>query len=510
MTAPDGSANDGNHQGMTYCFGDDALSPENLMKTILAPLFLSFTILATATVARSADHPSIVLIFADDMGFGDPQCFNPESKIPTPNIDRLAREGMRLTDAHAPGAVCHPSRYGLLTGRYPFRTQLPWRRQPCINKGRMTIASLLKDNGYRTAMIGKWHLGFHVEDYDHPPRVIDGGPVDCGFDSYFGIPASTDIPPYYYIQDDCVVAAPTDRIGESRTEGWSPIQGAFWRAGGIAPNFKLVDVLPTFTKKAVEVLHDQHRRAPDQPVFLYLAFPAPHTPWLPTEEFRGRSGAGMYGDFTVMVDHMVGRVLKTLDDLRMADDTLVVFTSDNGPVWYDTDVERLGHDSAGPWRGMKGDAWEAGHHMPFVVRWPGKVAPGAVSEQTICHTDMLATFADVLGVGLPDDAGEDSFSILPTLLGRQDTQPVRPATVTISSRGVLAIRQGPWKLIKGLGSGGFSQPSHVKPVPSGPQGQLYNLSHDPGETHNLWSEQPEIVNRLTDLLEEHKTRGRSR
>jgi len=417
---------------------------------------------------------------------------------------------MRFTDAHAPGSVCHPSRYGLLTGRYPFRTQLPWRQRPCIDANRMTVASLLKDNGYRTAMVGKWHLGFYVEDYDHPPSKIEGGPVDRGFDSYFGIPASTDIPPYYYIQDDHVVAAPTDRIEDNRSEGWSPIQGDFWRAGGIAPGLKLVDVLPTFTDKAVDLLHDHHRQSPKQPIFLYLAYPAPHTPWLPTEEFRGRSGAGTYGDFTVMVDHMVGRVLRALDDLQMADDTLVIFTSDNGPVWYDTDVERLGHDSAGPWRGMKGDAWEAGHRMPFVVRWPGEVAPETVCGQTICHTDMLATFAEVLGVDLPENAGEDSFSILATLRGEQTDRPSRPATVTVSSRGVLAIRQGPWKLIEELGSGGFSPPSRVKPTPGGPQAQLYNLDDDPGETTNLFSAQPRVVDRLTKLLQQYKTSGRSR
>ncbi len=479
------------------------------MKTI-TPFALFVLALAAKTAAPASEHPNIVVIFADDMGFGDPRCFNSESKIPTPNIDRLAEEGMRFTDAHAPGSLCHPSRYGLLTGRYPFRTQLPWRRRPCIEPGRMTVASLLKANSYRTAMVGKWHLGFHVEDYDHPPETIEGGPVDRGFDSYLGIPASTDIPPYYYIQDDRVLAAPSDRIEDNRSDGWSPIQGAFWRSGGIAPGLKLVDVLPTFTDKAVQVLQDHHQRSPKQPVFLYLAYPAPHTPWLPTKEFRGRSGAGMYGDFTVMVDHMVGRVLKTLDDLQMANNTLVIFTSDNGPVWYDADVQRLGHDSAGPWRGMKGDAWEAGHRMPFVVRWPGKVTPGTVSEETICHTDLFATCADVIGADLPDDAGEDSFSILPTLMGEKNDRPLRPATVTVSARGVLAIRQGPWKLITGLGSGGFSQPSRVKPEPGGPRGQLYHLSNDPGETTNLWSEQPEVVDRLTKLLQQYKNNGRSR
>jgi arylsulfatase A-like enzyme len=374
----------------------------------------------------------------------------------------------------------------------------------------MTVASLLKGQGYRTAMVGKWHLGFHVQDYNRPPKVIQGGPVDRGFDSYFGIPASTDIPPYYYIQNDRVVAPPTDRIEDNRSDGWSPIQGAFWRAGGIAPGLKLIDVLPTFTDKAVQVVEDHHRQNAEQPLFLYLAFPAPHTPWLPTEGFHGRSEAGLYGDFTVMVDHMVGRVLQTLDKLGIADDTMVIFTSDNGPVWYQADVERLGHNSSGPWRGMKGDAWEAGHRVPFVVRWPNKVAAGTVSEQTICHTDMMATMADIIGVNLPEDAGEDSFTILPELLGSKGEQPLRPATITVSSRNVLAIRQGPWKLINALGSGGFSKPNRVKPSADGPRGQLYNLSDDPGETKNRWNEQLEIVQRLLELLEQTKSNGRSR
>ena len=478
----------------------------------LGVMLLTVVLVAPAGAAKpaAAELPHIVLIFVDDMGYGDPGCFNADSKIPTPNIDRLAKEGMRFTDAHAPGSVCHPSRYGLLTGRYPFRTTLPWRKEPCIRPGRMTTASLLQTAGYRTAMVGKWHLGFHVADYDNPPEAIEGGPADRGFDTYFGIPASTDIPPYYYIENKHVVAAPTERIEDNRSEDWSPIQGAFWRAGGIAPGLKLVDVLPTFTAKAIDVLHRHHNADAERPLFLYLAYPSPHTPWLPTEEFRGRSAAGLYGDFTVMVDAMIGRVLKTLDELQMTDKTLVIFTSDNGPVWYDEDVKRLGHDSAGPWRGMKGDAWEAGHRMPFVVRWPGNVAPETVSEQTICHTDMLATFADLVGKTLPDDAGEDSFSILPILQGQQGDRPLRPATVTVSAGGLLTVRQGSWKLITGLGSGGFSKPGRIKPTSGGPRGQLYNLADDPGETTNLWSEQPEIVERLTTLLEGYKQTGRSR
>jgi arylsulfatase A len=443
--------------------------------------------------------PNVVIILVDDMGYGDPGCFHSQSKIPTPNIDGLARDGMRFLDAHAAGAVCHPSRYGLLTGCYPFRTDVSvWPRQPLIAPGQTTIASLLQSCGYRTAMVGKWHLGFAENGYDKP---LPGGPVDCGFDRFFGIRASTDIPPYFYIRNDRAVMPPTDRIEASNSEGWSPIQGAFWRAGGIAPNLKLPDVLPRFTDEAIRVIGEHAEACGDRPLLLYLAYPAPHTPWLPADEFAGRSGAGMYGDFVMMVDAMIGRVLAALDKAALAENTLLVFASDNGPTWYDGDVERFGHDSAGGLRGMKGDAWEAGHRIPLIVRWPGKVPSNSHTAQTICFTDVLATLADAVGAPLADGQATDSFSFLDVLLGQQpEDQPIRGPLVIPSARGVMTIRSGPWKLIAELGSGGFSQPSRVKPDPDGPQGQLYNLADDPGETQNLYGQRPEVVRRLEQEL----------
>ena len=439
--------------------------------------------------------PNVVVILVDDMGYGDVGCYNPASKIPTPHIDRLASEGMRFTDAHAAGAVCHPSRYGLLTGRYPFRTNVEvWRRQPLIEKGRMTIASFLQSRGYHTAMVGKWHLGFRENGYD---KALPGGPVDRGFDSFFGIRASTDIPPYFYIRGDRAVAPPSARIASNQSDGWSSIQGAFWRAGGVAPGLELKDVLPRFTDEAVGVITNHAQSASDQPLMLYLAYPAPHTPWLPSEDFVGKSGAGMYGDFVMMVDAEIGRVLAALQQSGMTDDTMVVFAVDNGPVWYAADVKRLGHDSVGGWRGMKGDAWEGGHRMPLIVRWPGNVAPASVSRQTVCYTDLFATLAEMQGVTLPSGAGEDSVSILPVLLGQHDdAEPIRGPVVIPSVAGHMSIRSGPWKLINKLGSGGFSRPQHVKPSVDGPQGQLYNLDDDPRETQNLWLQHPEIVKRL--------------
>ena len=478
-----------------------------ILVTIFAVLSSDSAIADTKATASSV--PNIILILVDDMGYGDPGCNNADSKIPTPNIDSLARAGMRFTDAHAPGPLCHMSRYGLLTGRYPFRTDVSrWRTQPLIDDDQMTIASLLKSRGYRTAMVGKWHLGFQENGYDNR---LPGGPVDRGFHSYFGIRASTDIPPYFYIRGDRAVTPPTNTIEANNSEGWSPVQGAFWRAGGIAPDLKLENVLPDFTEEAVKIITDHSKREDTAPLMLYLAYPAPHTPWLPSEEFKGSSSAGMYGDFTAMVDAMIGRVLKALADAKMADDTLVIFSSDNGPVWYDRDVERFGHDSAGGLRGMKADAWEAGHRMPFVVRWPGHVKAGSVSRQTICFTDFLATFADIIETDLPHEAGPDSVSFLPTLLGEQpEDAPIRDSLVIASGNGTMTMRSGPWKLITALGSGGFSKPNRVKPAPDGPRGQLYNLDDDLSETTNLYHAKPRIVDTLTRELSRVRENGRTR
>ncbi|MEN3942825.1 arylsulfatase [Prosthecobacter sp. SYSU 5D2] len=452
--------------------------------------------------STSAALPNIVLILVDDMGYGDPQCYNPDSKIPTPNMDRLAREGMRFTDAHSAGPLCHPSRYGLMTGRYPFRTDVSrWPTEPLIKEGQMTLASLLKDQGYATAMVGKWHLGFLEKGYD---QILPGGPVDRGFQSFFGMRASTDIPPYFYIRGDRAVAPPTAQIAANNSDGWSPIQGAFWREGGIAPGLELKEVLPLFTEEALGVIH-QHAGAKSasddsrhKPMMLYLAYPAPHTPWLPAPEFIGKSGAGMYGDFTTMVDAEIGRVLAALDETGMTQDTLVIMTSDNGPTWYDVDVEKFGHDSANGLRGMKGDAWEGGHRIPFIVRWPGRVMPASVSAQLIGFTDVLATFAEICGVKLADGAGPDSVSFLPVLTGSQPEGKGLRSTLLMraGSNGAMTVRSGDWKYIDQLGSGGFTKPSFIKPGLGDPKGQLYNLREDSAETRNLYLEKPEIVARL--------------
>lgn len=463
--------------------------------------------------AADLDRPNIVIILADDLGYGDTGCFNPHSKIATPNIDRLAQEGLRFTDAQAPGPICHPSRYGLITGEFPCRINYSlWNKQPLIRPGQMTIASLLKSQGYHTAMVGKWHLGYYFHGYDQPLR---GGPVDCGFDTFFGLRASTDISPYFYIRGDRAVMPPTNHIAAHHSKGWRRNQGAFWRGGGVAPDLNLKDVLPRLTDEACAIIKKRAGRnsGKRQPLFLYLALTAPHTPWLPASGFAGKSGAGMYGDFVMMVDAEIGRVLRALDKADMTRNTLLIFTSDNGPMWFPEDVTRFGHDAAGGWRGMKGDLWEAGHRMPFIVRWPGRVKAGAASDQTICFTDFLATFADLCHVQLPKDAGPDSFSFLPVLLGEQPAN--KPIRGPIILRGgwapdLMMIRSGNWVFINGLGSGGLSKPTKIKSGPGGPAGQLYNLHTDPAETNNLYLKQPGIVARLKSEMVRVVKSGRTR
>jgi len=476
--------------------------------------YFGFVLLCLLSLTARAEslHPHIVIILVDDMGYGDPGCFNSQSRISTPHIDSLAREGMKFTDAHAPGPLCHMSRFGLLTGQYPFRVDVrPWRERPLIPDGQMTIASLAQAEGYRTAMVGKWHLGFREAGYDKP---LPGGPVDRGFDSFFGIRASTDIPPYFYIRDNQVVQPPTRRIEANYSAGWARTQGAFWRAGGIAPDLELKDVLPRFTDEAMGVIESHASTSSEdaRPLMLYLAYPAPHTPWLPSEDFRGRSGAGMYGDFLMMVDAQIGRVLKSLDDAGMAEETLVLFSSDNGPCWYEADDERFRHDSSGGLRGMKADAWEGGHRMPFIARWPGHIGPGTSSTHLICFTDLLATFAELFDEQLPDDAGHDSFSFLPQLL-RSKVNSVQRESLVVqagSVKSMMSIRSGDWKLITGRGSGGFSSPRRIEVQTGEPEGQLYHLAQDPAESKNLYSRNPAIVARLSEELDVIVRAGRSR
>ncbi|MGA0407392.1 MAG: sulfatase family protein [Limisphaerales bacterium] len=470
-----------------------------LSHAFLLACLLLLSLLACPGQVLAGERPHVLLILVDDMGYGDLSSYNPESRIQTPHLDALAHQGMRFTDAHASGPLCHVSRYGLMTGQYPFRANPgAWRTQATIDPTHLTLAGFLRQQGYRTAMVGKWHLGFDEKGYDRP---LTGGPIDRGFDRFFGIRASTDIPPYFYIRQDRAVLPPTSRIAANQSEGWSPIQGAFWREGGIAPGLELKDVLPRLTEEAIEVI-DSHSRAPgDDPLFLYLAYPAPHTPWLPSEEFVGRSEAGMYGDFMMMVDHMIGRVLGALEGAGMSEDTMVVFSSDNGPVWYKEDVLRLGHDASGGLRGMKADAWEAGHRVPLIVRWPDHVVAGSHSQQLVSFVDIMPTLATVLGQTLPEGAAPDGKSFASVLKGDlQDKNGRRETLVLASGNGTMTLRDGHWKLIQGLGSGGFSKPAKIKPTQGGPIGQLYHLGRDPGEASNLFASEPQRVASMQEKL----------
>jgi arylsulfatase A-like enzyme len=367
----------------------------------------------------------------------------------------------------------------------------------------MTVASFLKGQGYATACVGKWHLGLgSVEPTDYA-KPLEPGPRAAGFDEFFGIPASLDMDPYVFVEDERVVEAPTARTGAS---GSQRDGGAgFWRAGPMAPSFRHADVLPRITERAVSLI--ERRAKETRPFFLYFALTAPHTPWLPSCEFAGKSGAGPYGDFVAQTDASVGKVLDALDRTGLAAGTLLVFTSDNGAHWLPGDIARWGHRANGPLRGQKADIHEGGHRVPFIVRWPGKVQAGSECSETICHLDLLSTFAAVLGAELPRDAGEDSFSILPALLGGKLPGPLRQATVHHSSGGLFAIRQGPWKLVVGRGSGGFTK---VPEAADDPPGQLYHLERDPGERENLYRAEPAVVSRLTEILDRYRREGRSR
>jgi arylsulfatase A-like enzyme len=479
--------------------------------------------------------PNIVYILADDMGYGDLACQNPDSKIPTPNLDRLASEGIRFTDAHSPSAVCSPTRYGILTGRYCWRTRLkssvlwPWDK-PLIDASRLTVGGLLKAHGYDTACIGKWHLGWvwPTTDGEEPVGIgktnvansglnvdftkpIANGPTTRGFDYYFGS-AVPNFPPYCFIENEKTVGIPTGKKPDDM----------FGCPGPMLDGWKLEEILPGLEKKAVEYIDAKggrinnpvFRQTVGNPFFLYVPLTAPHTPIAPARHFEGKSKAGAYGDFVYQVDHVVGCVIDALNRNRMASNTLVIFTSDNGSPGRDgtnmngktSSVRRFGHNPSYIYRGIKADVWDGGHRVPFIARWPGCIEPGSVSDETICHVDLMATCAAILGCELPLNAGEDSYNILPVLTGRKLTKPIREATVHHSINGMFAIRQGKWKLIMGRGSGGWSGRGR----PDDPPIQLYDMSMDASERKNLCNEYPEIVEGLTKLLQKYKVQGHSR
>jgi len=482
-----------------------------MSRWLLLPLLAALCLLPALPAQEQKKRlPNLVIVLADDMGIGDPGCYNPQSMIATPYIDKLAAQGMRFTDMHSPSAVCSPTRYGLLTGRYCWRTSL--KRSVCfgydpllIELGRLTLASLLKEFEYITAAIGKWHLGLGGDPIADYSKVLKPGPNQVGFDYFLGFPAALDMKPYVIVENDRALAPPTAFMRASLPQRFGGL--GEWEAGPCAPGFKHVEVQPRFAAKAVEFIGRQNK---EKPFFLYFPLTGPHEPWVPTEEFLGKSKAGPYGDFVQQMDATLGQIMKALDDGGLSDNTLLIFASDNGAGWWPEEIKFFRHKANGDWRGQKGDIWEGGHRVPFIARWSGKIKPASTSDETLCLTDVPATMAAILGAKLPDNAAEDSFNFLPILLGEKPARPIRASLIYHSFDGSFGIRQGPWVLSPTLGSRGFSRPPRLLPAPGGPEGQLYNLKDDPGQTKNLWLAQPDQVRRLVDLLEKAKNDGRTR
>ncbi len=466
----------------------------------------------------AAAKPNLVYILADDLGYGDLKICNPEGRIATPGADEMGKEGMIFTDAHSNSAVCTPTRYGVLTGRYAFRSRLKRSvlggySKHLIEDGRMTVASFLKGHGYHTAFIGKWHLGWDwakngkaQEEVDFS-KPIQNGPKEKGFTYSYGHCGSLDMAPYVWVENGMPTAVPTKETGRLKKD----TKNGWWRNGPTADDFDHEDVLPNLTLRAVKYIKEQAKK--EEPFFLYLALPSPHTPVLPTPEFRGRSGMeSAYADFVTMTDDTVRQVLHALKEAGVDQDTMLIFTSDNGcsPEADFEELEAQGHDPSFVYRGHKADIFEGGHRVPFLVRWPERVKAGTICDDTTCLTDMLATMAEVLESKLPVDAGEDSVSMLPNLMGTA-MKPVREATIHHSIDGTFAIRQGKWKLIEAPHSGGWSapRPKNKKSYAKLPEIQLYDLEIDPGETRNMSGENPAVVKALQTLLKKYKDEGRS-
>lgn len=479
---------------------------------------ISVICLLSPAVLRAAEKPNVIFILADDMGYGDVQALNPErGKIPTPHMDRLAKEGMIFTDAHSSSAVCTPTRYGVLTGRYNWRTKLQkgvlWGfSKPLIDADRLTVPKLLKQQDYNTAMVGKWHLGMDLptldgkdpiegpkKDIRSPKKTnvdwegeIKNGPVDVGFDYLYGISASLDMAPYIWIENKRFVGAVNND---------QPLKPA--------PGFKKIDVLPEIGRKTVEYIGKQDK---SKPFFVYVPLTSPHTPIIPNEEWQGKSGLGKYGDFVMETDDVVGQIMAAVDASEFAENTIIILTADNGcsPAAKFADLEEQGHYPSAQFRGSKADIYEGGHRVPFLVRWPKGVEAGSQSDELICLTDLMATCAELAGATLPDDAGEDSVSFAPALKG-EPIASTREGVVHHSISGHFSYRQGKWKLLLSKGSGGWSHPREEKvvEVPGGPEGQLFDLEADPGEQNNLYLKNPEVVETLMAQLKADVSNGRS-
>ncbi|HYW78539.1 MAG TPA: arylsulfatase [Thermoguttaceae bacterium] len=500
-------------------------------------------ILASTASPAAEDLPNIVIIYADDLGYGDLSCYNPHAAYKTPRIDQMAKEGIRFNDAHSPSTICSPSRYGLYSGQLVCRTGRGPRAfegpggPSYLAPGELSIADMVRKQGYRTGVFGKWHVGLTwldkngkqlsggfknslLIDYEKSTPLVDG-PNARGFDESFITPnCPTTDPLYIYIENGMVPSPASQRHHRDSL----PNPGGKWRwdndEGWMAPDYHFVDADLLFYDKTVEFITEHRKNFPEQPFFVVLSTQISHAPVLPAPEFNGKTDAGPRGDFVYELDVLTGRLLDALDRLGIDDNTLVLFNSDNGPETAHTDWMRQDHDhdAAGGRRGMKRDGWEGGHRVPFIARWPGRIPAGHVSGQLTNTTDIFATVASVVGYALPDDVAVDSYDMLPAMLGVQaEEDPIRPYMLTQSFRGEFQLREGDWKYLDHRGSGGNSYDKGIlqkyalpEMAPDAP-GQLYNLAEDPGETKNLFFSESEKRRELQTLLKTltAKENGRS-
>jgi arylsulfatase A len=494
----------------------------------LLRLFLVLGSLAPGISAGT--KPNILIIYADDLGYGDVQCYNPEGKIPTPNLDRLAAEGIRFTDAHSSSGICTPSRYALLTGRYHWRQGhgiVGSHGQPWFDKDRLTIAHLLQENGYRTACIGKWHLGWDWAAIRNPAKdrlapdgydwskPVPGGPLERGFDFYFGDDVPN-FPPYTWIEGDRILIAPTVPFSplpapQPGDEGGERMSGHDSRDGAMVEGWRLDAVPPRITERAVEWLAEQ--KDSNQPFFLFWSWTGPHTPVVPLPEYQGITKAGPYGDFMFQLDEHLGQVLDALEKNGLAENTVVIFSSDNGPedMAYDR-MRHHGHHSSGPLRGVKRDLWEGGHRVPFVVRWPAAIEPGQVNDQLISQIDIMATLAAISGCELPAGTAEDSYNLLPVWTEGQASPRTTLVHNTPANR--YAIRHHQWLMIDHPGGAVSKVPKWLHEASndskSNSPGELYNLADDLGQRNNLWDDQPDRIEELKNTLIQIRNAGQVR
>ena len=498
--------------------------------------------MVTLVGSAFAKLPNIVIIYADDLGFGDLSCYNPKSSYQTPRLDKMAAEGVRFTDAHSPSTICSPSRYGLFSGQQIYRSTgggggaFEGPGGPSFLKpGTLTLGGMLQEKGYHTGIFGKWHVGLTwldkegkrlgggfknslLIDYEKSTPLIDG-PNKRGFDESFVTPNCPTTDPLYVYIENGMVPVPADQRYNPKS---SQNPGGKWRwdndAGWMAPHYEFVNADLLFYNKTKEFISKHQKETPEKPFFAVFSTQIAHAPVLPAEEFNGATKAGPRGDFVYELDTLVGRVLDLLNELGIDDDTLVLFNADNGPETVHVDWMRQdhNHDPSGGWRGVKRDGWEGGHRVPFIARWPGRIPRGQISNQMSNTTDILATIASVVGYKLPDESATDSFDMLPAMLGNQDPRgSIRPHLLTQSFRGEFQIRQGDWKYLDHKGSGGNGYQKGIlkkyalkESEPDAP-GQLYNLAVDPGETTNLYFKEEDKRKEMQALLEQLKESGRS-